>query len=639
MKKIVLLFLVSASFAGYAQIRLPRLLSDGAVLQREKELDIAGWASPGEEVKMVFNGKTSSAQANAKGEWKIKLPAQKAGGPFDIVFAGKNQITLHNILFGDVWICSGQSNMEFTMDRVRDKYAREVAASQNAFIRYFEVPDKYDFKSENEDLTGGQWKEANPTNVLSFAAVAYFFAKDIYENHGIPIGLVNAALGGSPVESWMSEEALQEFPKHLEEAKRFRNDSLITGIESADRNRMMDWYGALAKSDIGVQQGWKQDKLDDKDWSTMDVPGYWADEQAGNVNGSVWFTRKFSVPSAMTGKTVRLQLGRIVDQDSVFINGQFVGTTGYQYPPRRYDVKPGILRDGENRITVRVINSSGRGGFVLDKRYYIAANGDTVDLKGSWKYKVGAEMKSLPGQTFIRWKPLGLYNAMIAPLTRFAITGVIWYQGEANTSAADEYATLFPGMINDWRKKWNHDFPFLYVQLANFMEVKAQPVESGWAHLREAQRRTLRLPNTAMAVAIDLGEWNDIHPFNKRDVGLRLSLLARKMVYGEKRLTAEGPVPEKYSFEADKIVIAFKNVGSGLTTRDGKPPMHFAVSADGKTFSWAKAKIENNSVTVWSDQIKNPIRVRYGWADNPATANLYNKEGLPAVPFEIRKTP
>jgi sialate O-acetylesterase len=639
MKKILVLIFLIASFAGYGQISLPRLLSDNAVLQRERELNIFGWASAGEEVKMAFNGKTFSVKANDKGEWKIKLPAQKAGGPFDISFTGKNLITLHNILFGDVWICSGQSNMELTMDRVRDKYAREVAASQNTFIRYFEVPDKYDFKKENEDLAGGQWKEADSKNVLSFAAVAYFFAKDIYEKHKIPIGLVNAALGGSPVESWMSEEALQEFPEHLQEAKRFRNDSLIQGIESADRKRAMEWYGELAKKDVGVQQGWKGGKIDDSSWDTMNVPGYWADEKAGNVNGSVWFTRTFSVPSAMTDRAVRLQLGRIVDQDSVFINGQFVGTTSYQYPPRRYDVKAGILRDGENRITVRVINSSGKGGFVLDKRYYIAAHGDTVDLTGSWKYKVGAEMRSLPGQTFIRWKPLGLYNAMIAPLTPFAITGVIWYQGEANTSAAEEYATSFPTMINDWRKKWNHKFPFLYVQLANFMEVKAQPEESSWARLRESQRKALSVSNTGMAVATDLGEWNDIHPFNKRDVGLRLSLLARKMVYGEKNLLAEGPVPVKHSFEENRIVIRFKNVGSGLITRDGKAPTHFAISADGKTFSWANAKIENDSVIVWSDQIRNPIHVRYAWADNPVSANLYNKQGLPAVPFELVKTP
>ncbi|HEY0743594.1 MAG TPA: sialate O-acetylesterase, partial [Chryseosolibacter sp.] len=251
MKRLILLVFALATIPACSQIRLPRLVSDNAVLQRDKELELFGWASAGESVILEFNGKTFTTIANNNGAWTINLPPQKAGGPFNLVFKGKNQITLRNILFGDVWLCSGQSNMELTMHRVREKYANEVASSTNAFIRHFEVPDRYDFKKENTDVSGGEWKEATPSNVLNFSAVAYFFARDIYEKHRVPIGLINAALGGSPAEAWMSEDALKEFPHHLEEAKKFRNDSLIQAIESADRARMLEWYSKLANTDAG----------------------------------------------------------------------------------------------------------------------------------------------------------------------------------------------------------------------------------------------------------------------------------------------------------------------------------------------------------------------------------------------------
>ncbi|HEY0744726.1 MAG TPA: sialate O-acetylesterase, partial [Chryseosolibacter sp.] len=432
------------------------------------------------------------------------------------------------------------------------------------------------------------------------------------------------------------EDALKEFPHHLEEAKKFRNDSLIQAIESADRARMLEWYSKLANTDAGIGQRWKEPQTDVSKWDMMNLPGYWADQKPGNVNGAVWFTRMFTVPKALTNKPVRLELGRIVDQDSVFLNGKFIGTTGYQYPPRRYDVPPGILALGENRITIRVISQSGRGGFVPDKPYFIAAGSDTVDLKGEWKYKVGTTMNPLPGQTFIRWKPLGLYNAMIAPLVRFKIAGVIWYQGESNTGAAEEYENLFPALIKDWRSQWGVNFPFLYVQLANFMEPQEQPLESNWARLRESQRKALHVPNTGMAVAIDAGEWNDIHPLNKKIIGERLARHARKIVYGEERLTAASPEPAQVSFEANRVVIQLTNAQGGLQVK-GSTLKQFAISADGKQFVWAAARIENTAVIVSNEEVSNPVAVRYAWADNPQSANLYNKEGLPVSPFTVFK--
>jgi sialate O-acetylesterase len=619
------------------QITLPKLLSDNAVLQRDKQLKIFGWASPGEDITVSFNDDEFATVANPKGEWSITLPPQKAGGPHQFTFKGKNKIDLKNILFGDVWLCSGQSNMEMTMRQVRERYADVIDASANANIRQFEIPDRYNFKEPQPDVSAGKWNESNPQNTPAFSAVGYFFAREIFEKHDVPIGLINAALGGSPAEAWMSEDALSSFPEHHSEMRKFKDDSLIFAIERADKIRIDQWYAELAAKDIGLSSRWKKTDVDDKDWPEMSVPGYWADSPMGEEHGSVWFRRTFTVDKSLAGQRGMLALGRVVDQDSVFVNGTFVGTTGYQYPQRRYVIPEGLLKEGQNSIVVRVINQSGRGGFVADKPYHIKVGESTIDVKGKWKYKLGAAMPSLAGQTFIRWKPGGLYNAMIAPLHGFPITGVIWYQGESNAGRGEEYKKLFPALIRNWRLKWNQDIPFFYVQLANFMEKRDTPTESGWASLRQAQLETLSVPNTGMVVAIDAGEWNDIHPLNKELIAKRLALHARKIVYGEKTLTASGPQPHEWKFTAKEVVIKFKHVAGQLVSKGDSRLNHFAISSDGKNFVWAKARIKKDQVTVWHESITNPVAVRYAWADNPDTANLYNSEGLPATPFELVK--
>jgi sialate O-acetylesterase len=630
-------FLWGVSCEVLSQIRLPKILSDNAVLQRNKQLKFFGWASAGENVTVVLRGREFTAVANGQGEWSVDLPPQEAGGPHQIVIKGKNEIQLKNILFGDVWLCSGQSNMEMTMRQVREKYAHLLEASANPNIRQFEIPDRYDFKQPQRDVSGGKWNESNPQNIPTFSAVGYFFAKEIFEKHHVPIGLINAALGGSPAEAWMSEEALAEFPDHYEEMRRFRDDSLITAVELADKKRSEQWYRELAEKDIGIFSNWKSGQVNESDWAEMSLPGYWADTPTGEQHGSVWFRRTFPVDKSIAGQRAMLALGRVVDQDSIFINGVFVGTTSYQYPQRRYEIPEGLLKEGQNVIVVKVINQSGRGGFVMDKPYHIKAGESKIDLQGKWKYKIGAAMPALPGQTFIRWKPGGLYNAMIAPLHGFPITGVIWYQGESNAGRAEEYKRIFPALIRNWRSKWSEDFPFFYVQLANFMEKRQTPVESGWAALRQSQLETLSVPNTGMAVAIDAGEWNDIHPLNKELIGKRLALHARKIVYGEKQLTASGPEPYEWKFNAKDVVIKFKYAGAHLVSK-GKPELsHFAISADGKNFVWAKARIRKDQVVVWHENIPNPVAVRYAWADNPDTANLYNADGLPATPFQLVK--
>ncbi|MGS2739685.1 sialate O-acetylesterase [Sinomicrobium sp. M5D2P17] len=624
-----------------AQIRLPRLISDGMVLQRDREIKVWGWASPGESVKLTFGDITYTAKADNNGNWDITLPSQKAGGPYDMVFEASNRVAIQNIVFGDVWICSGQSNMELPMARVREKYAEIVRLAENPDIRQFLVPDQYDFKKENKDLEDGEWQSATPETILDFSAVAYFFALELYEQYQVPIGLINAALGGSPVEAWMSEETLREFPYAYEELQKFKDDALIKKIETEDSTRAADWYRTLNAKDPGLAENnsWSSPETEDQDWNTTEIPGYWKEGSVGKHIGTVWFRKTVDIPKNMTGKPARLSLGRIIDQDYVYINGEQVGTTGYQYPPRKYDIETGVLKAGKNTITVRVVCNAGNGGFVPDKPYYLAVPGDTVDLKGTWKYRTGATMPRAPGQTFIRWKPGGLYNKMIAPLFNYSIKGVIWYQGESNTGNPEGYNQTFPAMIGNWREAWKQgDFPFLYVQLANFMEETDTPVESNWAALRQAQLNTLSVPNTGMAVITDLGEWNDIHPLNKKDVGKRLALLARKMAYGEKTITASGPIPAKANFKKDHVIVTFDHTGKGLVTRNNKAPEYFAISADGKNFIWAKAEITGkNTVRVWNAAVSNPVVVRYAWANNPATANLYSENGLPASPFELKK--
>lgn len=635
----VLLFIPSNEM--FSQIKLPRLISNGMVLQRNERVKIWGWASPKEKIKLEFKTKTYATEADAEGNWVIVLPSQKAGGPHEMVLKASNEIKIQDILFGDVWICSGQSNMELPMERVKEKYGEVIKNSKNDNIRQFLVPDKYDFKKPQTDLDSGNWISANPVNVLEFSAVAYFFAKEIYEKQQVPIGLINTALGGSPVESWMSGEALKPFPKAYEEAQKFKNDELIKQIEVGDKKRNDDWYALVNANDKGLfdkNSRWNQTSINDGDWSKMTVPGYWADQSIGKVNGAVWFRKEIEVPKEMVGKPAKLFLGRIVDQDFVYVNGEFVGTTGYQYPPRRYEVKPTILKEGKNTIAIRVINNMGSGGFVLDKPYYLAVGNDTIDLKGEWKCKLGAEMKPLQGPTFIRWKPEGLYNAMIAPLLNLKIKGVLWYQGEANTYNAKEYAQTFPAMINDWRAKWKQgDFPFLFVQLANFMEDFPEPRESNWAALRQSQLESLKVPNTGMAVIIDVGEWNDIHPLNKEVVGHRLALLARQMTYGENKINASSPMPMDAQFGNDKVVVSFVNVGGGLIIKQGTDLKSFAISNDGVNFAWANAKIVGDKVEVWNEKIANPTVVRYAWDNNPVEANLFSKEGLPSTPFEVKK--
>jgi sialate O-acetylesterase len=641
MKKITVIILCFPALflfqPGFGQVRLPRLISDGMVLLRKADVHVWGWANAGEEITVGFIGQNYQTSADNQGNWSVTLSDLKVGGPYDMEIIGSNQIILKNILVGDVWTCSGQSNMVLPMKRVRELYEKEIAQSENPYIRYFFVRMKYDFNVLQNDLIFGEWKSANPENVLDFGAVAYFFAKALYEKYAIPIGLINASVGGTPAEAWMSQDALKAFPAYLEIAERYKDDAYIDQILKEDRTIRDNWYRELRRLDRGFAdkgKPWFDPALDTSSWSALPVPSFWADHGLGNVNGVVWFRKEIEVPASMTQKPGLLRMGTIVDADSVYINGQFLGTTSYQYPPRKYPIPENLLRPGKNTIVVRVINNRGKGGFVKDKPYQLTVGGQTIDLKGEWQYKLGAVMDPLPDQFFISYKPSGLFNGMVAPLLHNPIKGVIWYQGESNAGRPAEYRELFPALISDWRKHWHQgDFPFLFVQLPNFMKADDQPSESSWAEMREAQLKTLSVPNTGMAVTIDVGEWNDIHPLNKKPVGERLALIAQKLVYHDEQVVYSGPIYRSMQIEGKQIILTFTNTGSGLAVKGGGDLKQFAIAGADKKFVWAKAKIADNRVVVWNDRIKNPIAVRYAWADNPEGANLINKEGLPASPF------
>ncbi len=613
-----------------SKLKLPRIIGDGMVLQRNANVKVWGWASPGEAVTVRFIGKVYHTSADDSGEWFVKLESAEAGGPYNMdieTVESLEKITVKNILMGDVWLCSGQSNMEMKMDTLKDTYPKEIAHCYNDKIRHFCIPVTYDFEKPQMDLEAGSWEAANPESVLDFTATGYFYALKLFEKYHIPIGLINASLGGSPAEAWLSESALKEFPKHYESAKQLSNRDYLDKVLSEDQASTEAWYNELNQNDKGIENN-------NISWQNIKVPSYWEDEGVGNFNGVVWFRTEIEISCTFADKTARLVLGNIVDEDTTYINGIEVGTTPNQYIPRKYSIQEGILKEGKNTILIRVVNTSGKGGFYKEKPYQLEIGDNIIDLTGEWQYVIGAKSSPMSEPAFVQWRPLGLYNGMLAPVTNYAVKGFVWYQGESNTKNPGEYENLLKVLIADWRQKWNiGNLPFLYVQLPNFMEPSEIPTESNWAQLREAQRRTLSVPNTGMAVAIDLGEWNDIHPVNKKDVGTRLALAAMKTVYGDEAIVAYGPMYQSGRIDGSRIILSFTDTGSGLIFKNGDRLGAFAIAGADRIFVCANAEITDNDVAVCSEKIPHPAYVRYAWADNPVDANLYNREGLPASPF------
>lgn len=630
-----LLFLLLLPAGAAAQVQLPRLVRDSMVLQRDTRISIWGWSSPAEKVQVKFLGQTYKTKADTKGNWSVELAPQPAGGPYTMEITGKNKFILKDILLGDVWFCSGQSNMVHQLNIHDITYAHEIATANYPQIRQFWIPTLTNLQGPQADLPAGNWKAAVGEDVRPFSAVAYFFAKKLYEKYRVPIGIINASVGGTPIEAWTSEEGLKDFAVPQQMILKNKDTGYVNDMnrKAAAGNR------PVPPNDAGMKEAlkWFDPAYPPAGWKTIHLPGYWEDQGLKDLNGIVWYRKEITIPPGMTGKPAKVFLGRIVDADELYINGKRVGNTSYQYPQRRYPVPADVLKPGKNLFVIRVTNTAGKGGFVPDKPYCIFAGNDTVDLGGTWLYKVGDVFAArTPGPAGIsaQNQPAALFNAMAAPVTRYTIKGFCWYQGESNTSRAEEYAKLQPAQIADWRRQWNQgELPFLFVQLPGFMDYNYLPSESNWAQLRESQRKSLAVPNTAMAVAIDLGEWNDIHPDNKKDVGERLALGALKLAYGE-NIEHSGPLFQSASREGNRIILRFTHTGKGLVTKDGNAPAEFAMAGADKKFVWVPAKIEGELILLSADNIPEPKYIRYAWADNPVNPNLYNKEGLPASPFQ-----
>ena len=532
----LVIFMLCLASLGEAKVKLPAFISDGMVLQREQSIPVWGTADPGEEVIITFLKKKYRIQADERGNWKLVFAPLKAGGPYTMTI---NDITIHDILIGDVFLCSGQSNMELPVSRTLDLYAEEVAAYNNPMIRHIKVPLSYNFHAPQTDIKQASWKTLTQENAMSFSALAYFFAKEWYAETKVPVGLINSSVGGSPVEAWISEEGLKPFPKYLNDRELYKSDSYVALIREMEKERSRWWHTVEYKNDPGLQQAikWYQTAYSDNEWNEYDLfDSSWGSNGLNPINGSHWLRKEVEIPGSFENQEAVLRLGCIVDADSVYVNGTFVGTVSYKYPPRIYKIPTGLLRKGKNTVTVRLISYGEYPHFVKDKPYKIICGTEEVSLEGKWKYKQGAPMPPSGGQTFFQYKPVGLYNAMIAPLQTYGIKGVIWYQGESNTGRYNEYYDLLTTMISDWCTAWERpELPFIIVELASFGSPDNIPMQKQWAAFREVQKQVATdTPNSGIASAYDLGEWNDVHPLNKKELGKRVLREMQQLILNSK---------------------------------------------------------------------------------------------------------
>jgi len=647
---IVVLIAVSAANVR-ADVRLPSIISDNMVLQQDVRVRIWGNAKPGERVSVTVKNKSANAVADAQGQWQVWLDPLKAGGPLELTVKGDNVLTVKNVLVGEVWLCSGQSNMEWPLVNATGG-AQAVAQANYPEIRLFTVT-KNTSPAPLADLEG-HWVVTRPDDVANFSAVGYFFGRELYQQLKVPIGLIHSSWGGTPAEAWTRHEALlssSELKPILDKYESSLNT--LPEAKEAYARKLAEWEEKnlyIDSGNKGEALGYADPKTSTADWSKMDLPKQF--ETAGLlIDGAVWFRRDVEVPASWAGRDLVLNLPPIDDYDTTYFNGAKVGSIGRETPnsymvPRKYVVPGALVHAGRNVIAVRVFDSAGEGGFGHGGTMSLGpADAEAIALRGVWDYKVELALEpkhpdwgSRPDAVGVgnQNNPSVLYNAMIAPLVPFAIRGVIWYQGESNAGRAYQYRTLFPTMIRDWRSAWGNNFPFYFVQLANWHANKAEPDESDWAELREAQMMTLREPQTGMAVTIDIGDENDIHPRNKLDVGRRLAAWALAGPYSQKVIPS-GPLFDRYTINGNEVRISFKYAG-GLKTTDGGPVKGFAIAGDDHHFVWADARIEGDTVIVSSPKISKPVAVRYAWADNPIT-NLYNKAGFPASPFRTDDWP
>ena len=638
MKKIIgLLFLFNIGFIN-AQLRLPALFADDMVLQQKKVNRVWGWADPGQLVQVDFLEKNYPAYADANGNWSVFLDAAPAGKTGTMaVWAGETTFEFKNVAIGEVWICSGQSNMEWRMDMLKETYPQELKTARNENIRFM-VVEKTLATSPQKDLpVSTKWTAVTPETVGACSAVAYWYAKQLQKELNVPIGLIVTAWGGTPAQSWTSFEGLHDFSRYtqnfIDKIHPLKLEDMSRKLEEGRETfrRTME-----AKADYMKQL--VQPGFDDSQWKEMYLPKPWEAQGFPALDGIVAYRLSFNVDAADAGKEATLDMPAIDDIDSTYINGTFVGTMSQWDALRKYKIPAGVLKEGKNLLVIKVRDDQGGGGLSDGAvKFAVTTGSRTIELKGNARYDIIAVLPDLTGGFgALQQQPAVLYNAMIAPLLPLSIQGAIWYQGESNAdnkADAIEYNRLFPAMIRDWRQRWGQgEFPFLFVQLASFGAIQSQPADANWGYLREAQSATLSLPNTGMAVTTDIGNPFNIHPVQKQEVGERLAAEAMRVVYGKPNLLSTGPQFSSFKIKGNQIILDFKNTGKGLLTTVG-PLKQFAIAGADKKFYWAEAVIVGRQIIVTCKQVPKPVAVRYAWANSPVDANLYNKEGFPASPF------
>jgi sialate O-acetylesterase len=626
---------------AFAQVSLHPLFTSHMVLQRQQPIRLYGTAAKGERIMVSLAGNTIKTKADKQGNWMAQLPAMEAGGPYQAVIIAANTLTLDNIMIGDVWLCSGQSNMEWKLSLSSNAKA-EIAAANNNLVRHFEVK-KTVADQPLKILMGSSWQNSTPETAGNFTAVGYHFAKTVTAQTGIAIGLLHSSWGGSMIETWISRDTLVNdpyFKQHLQQIP-FKT---LADIKSEKRKAMLEKiarFQSLQPVNEATLASWKNADFDDILWPAMQVPGLWENQAPGNYDGVMWFRKTFEADANMANSETVLSLGTIDDAEDTYINGIKVGSTvGYNIL-RRYTIAPGVLKPGLNHIAVRVEDWGGGGGFGSQPaQLTLSASNQIINLAGAWKFQAPIG-NTIPINIEPNEYPSLLYNGMIEPLIHFPIKGVLWYQGETNAGRAYEYRKALPLLIANWRQKWKQpDLPFYFVQLSSyFANGGTSNKGSGWAELREAQQLTLTIPQTGMAVTTDIGETNDIHPTNKMDVGKRLAAIALTQLYNIPT-PYQGPTLNNYTIKGNEIFLEFNNTGSGLTSTNKYGYLFgFELAGADRKFKYAQALIKNNSVIVYVPDIKQPVAVRYNWADDAGEGNLYNSDGLPAPPFRTDNWP
>lgn len=634
MKKYVLVMsgIIFFCFQLKANIIMPKIFADNMVLQRNVSIPVWGWANANEKVEVNFNHQIKKTRADKQGKWMIRLDSEPAGGPFELTVKGKNIIQIKNVLIGEVWICSGQSNMAFLVNEVMNA-EKEMKDADYPFIRNFTVDKNIGYQPK-EDVIGGRWEVCNETTVGNFTAVGYFFAKKLYNELKIPIGIIHSSWGGTDAESWISREAFEssdEFKEMIDGVKKINLDSLSANYIKEKIKKIELLQGAAINLNAVVH--YKELDFNDAGWPQLNQPGSWDKQEIGQLVGAVWLRKTFSLSAKDAEKPAVLELAKIVNEDITYVNGVRVGNNTSWDAKRIYTIPARILKEGKNVITIRVVdNDNGNGGmFGEASDVKISIANSVVLLNGKWKYQVESVKSSIGKNSF----PSLLYNGMINPLIPYAFRGVLWYQGESNAWRAYQYRKTLPLLITDWRNKWHEgDFPFYIVQLTSYNLANGNSNNgSRWAELREAQTLALKLPNTEMCVTTDIGNPKNIHPTDKQDVGKRLSAIALKNVY-KKDIVCLGPTFKSMEIKGNKIIISFDNIGSGLSISDKYDYLKgFEIAGANKVFYYATAYIENNKVIIYNENVVDPVAVHFGWADDASDDNLYNKEGFPAGPF------